>query len=146
MTLRSLRVLQLNVARSNVRMHAVLNSLTDFDILLLQEPWYGRIGVARSSTDRNGTDILGTVSNPAWEAFFPDTTADGARFRVATFVRRGIQHLAVRARPDIISSPDIMATSFQYGNISFILINVYNAGPGQDATSIHRLCDSEFDP
>jgi hypothetical protein len=60
MILRPLNVLQLNVARSNVRMHAILNTLIDFDILLLQEPWYGRIGVARSSTDAQGLDIKGT--------------------------------------------------------------------------------------
>lgn len=104
MNLRPLKILQLNVARSNLRMHAVLNTLTDFDILLLQEPWFGRIGVSRSSSDPQGLDVKGTIANPAWEPFIPEAGADNSPPRVATFVRRGIHMLTVCPRPDIIGS------------------------------------------
>ena len=67
-----LTFLQLNVARSNIRMHILLNTLTSHHILILQEPWVGRIGVHRSSTNPSSDNILGTVSNPAWECFMPD--------------------------------------------------------------------------
>ena len=63
MSLRPLRVLQLNIARSNVRMHALLNSLTSFDIVLFQEPWYGRVGTQRSDSVATGIDVQGTAAN-----------------------------------------------------------------------------------
>jgi hypothetical protein len=146
MSLRPLRVFQLNVARSNWRMHGLLNSLSDFDIILFQEPWYGRIGVARSSNDPHGQDIKGTVNNPAWEAFMPEPDLDGGAPRVATFVRKGIFNLAARPRPDILHSRDTQATSFQYGALSFHIINIYNAGAGTNAQTVELLHNSELDP
>lgn len=145
MILRPLNVLQLNVARSNVRMHAILNTLTDFDILLLQEPWYGRIGVARSSTDAQGLDIKGTVANPAWDLFIPESTADGPP-RVATFIRKGIPSLDTRPCPDLIGSKDILTINVTYGGVSCFIVNVYNAGTGRDADSVNRICNTNFDP
>src|ERR1700709_689489 len=108
MNLRPLNIFQLNVACSNVRMHTILNTLTDVDIIFFQEPWYGRIGVARSSTDQHGTDIKGTVANPAWDLYIPNATADGPP-HVATFVRKGIHLLRARSRPDVIESKDIIS-------------------------------------
>jgi len=143
--LRPLNVLQLNVARSNVRMHAILNTLTDFDVLLLQEPWYGRIGVARSSTDVQGQDIKGTVANPAWELFIPESATDGPP-RVATYIRKGIRSLDTRPRPDIIGTKDILAINIIYGGFSCVIINVYNAGTGRDADSVNRICNTNLDP
>jgi hypothetical protein len=145
MNLCHLRVLQLNVAQANWCMSAVLNSLTDYDIILFQEPWFSRIGVARSSTDPNGTEILGTVSNHAWESFVPAVT-NGVRPRVATYIRKGIKHLMVHPRLDVFNSPDIIMLSLHYGNFSFDLINVYNAGPGHNASSVRALMDAELDP
>jgi hypothetical protein len=145
MNLRPLRVLQLNVARANWRMSAVLNSLTDYDIILFQEPWFSRVGIARSSTDPSGIEILGTVSNHAWESFVP-TTVNERRPRVASFVRKGINHLYVHSCPDVLDSPDIIMLSFHYGNISFDIINIYNAGPGRNANSVRALMDAELDP
>jgi len=143
--LRPLNVLQLNVARSNVRMHAILNTLTDFDVLLLQEPWYGRIGVARSSTDAQGQDIKGTVANPAWELFIPEPTTDGPP-RVVTFIRKGIHALETRPRPDIVGTKDILAINIIYGGFTCVIINVYNAGSGRDADSVNRICNTNLDP
>lgn len=98
MNLRPLRVFQLNVARSNVRMHAILNTLTDFDIIFIQEPWYGRIGIARSSTDQHGIDIKGTVANPAWELFIPNATADGPPVLPPLYERASNCYMLVHAQ------------------------------------------------
>jgi hypothetical protein len=145
MILRMLNVLQLNVARSNVHMHAILNTLVDFDILLLQEPWYGCIGVAHSSTDAQGLDIKGTVTNPAWDLFIPESTADGPP-RIATFIRKGIHSLDTRPCPDLIRSKDLLAINVIYGSVSCVIVNVYNAGTGRNADSVNHICNTNFDP
>jgi hypothetical protein len=71
MKLRPLRVFQLNAVKANHRIHALLNTLTQIDIILFQEPWYQRIGTSRSDHNPDGSDVLGGVSNPAWDLFEP---------------------------------------------------------------------------
>jgi hypothetical protein len=139
-------VLQLNVARSNGCMHTLLNTLTQFDIVLFQEPWYGQIGIARSSDCPDGTDIMGTVANAAWEAFTPEPDHDVSPLRVTTYVQKGINHLVARPCPDILYSKDIQAISILYGETTFHIINVYNAGPGSIAQHINLLQDTSLDP
>jgi hypothetical protein len=70
MNSRSARVLQLNVARCNTRVHSLLNACKEFDICILQDPWWGPIGHERSTTSATSR-IFGTVSAPEWYCFFP---------------------------------------------------------------------------
>ncbi|KAL1738445.1 Endonuclease/exonuclease/phosphatase [Schizophyllum fasciatum] len=147
MILRPLRVLQLNVARSNVRMHALLNTLTSFDIVLFQEPWFNRIGSQRSDTSPVGTPVFGTVANAAWDSFVPLAPRENPPPRVAAFARRGVPHLHVRARPDVVDSPDLLTLHLTYGSVSLYIINVYNEGAGpSSAHSVQRLREAELDP
>jgi ribonuclease HI len=142
-----IKVLQLNVARSNARMHGILNDddFAEFDIILFQEPWYGRIGLERSSTAVGGTPIYGSVANPAWISYLPSEATSSSPARVATYVRRN-SHIATRPRPDIVETPDILSTSFQRDDTSFIIVNVYNPGPGRRASSVHSLKEVILDP
>ncbi|KAH7314022.1 Endonuclease/exonuclease/phosphatase [Rhizoctonia solani] len=107
----------LNVARSNSRVQALLNTLSNFDICVLQEPWWGRIGSERSVSDV-APPIFGIVANPAWELFVPSA------------LDPGITGLSACLRPDIISSPDILAVSIDFIGTSILILNVYNAGSG----------------
>ncbi len=61
-----------NIASSNVGMHTVLNMNQNTNILLLQEIWWDRIGLARSDDDPNGAAVLRTVANQAWDFYLPD--------------------------------------------------------------------------
>ena len=140
---RPLRCLQLNVARSNARMHFILNTFTDYDILFLQEPWWGRIGTARSITDPAGLAVKGSVACPAWDSFLPHITLDQTP-QVITYVRRNTQRLSAQPRPDILNSPDILLMSFTYGDFSFFTVNMYNAGPGRNAVSVQSLLNSDL--
>jgi hypothetical protein len=141
------RVLQLNAARSNTRMHGILNDdeFAEFDIILFQEPWYGRIGLERSAVSSAGEPIYGTISNAAWDGFIPSNATQDNPARVATYVRKR-SRIAARPRPDIIETPDIMCISLQWEATSVIVINVYNPGPGRRATSVHALTEVVLDP
>jgi ribonuclease HI len=141
------RVLQLNAARSNTRMHGILNDdeFAEFDIILFQELWYGRIGLERSAVSTAGELIYGTISNPAWDGFIPSNTTRDNPARVATYVRKR-SCIAARPRPNIIETPDIMCISLQREATSAIVINVYNPGPGRRATSVHALMEVVLDP
>jgi ribonuclease HI len=141
------KVLQLNAARSNTRMHGILNDndYNEFDIILFQEPWYGRIGLDRSSTSTAGEPIYGSIANPAWDGFIPSSASPNNPARVATYVRKSSRFVA-RPRPDIVESSDVLSVSLQWENTSIIIINVYNPGPGRKATAVHSLTEVALDP
>lgn len=83
----------------------------------------------------------------AWDSFVPITMRDHPRPRVAAFVRRGIPHLQVRARPDVLDTPDILTLHLTYGSVSLYILNVYNEGLRNPGTnSVRHLCDTELDP
>jgi hypothetical protein len=141
------RVLQLNAARSNTRMHGILNDddYNEFDIILFQEPWYGRIGLERSSSSTTGEPIYGTVASAGWDGFTPSSANPTNPARVATYVRKR-SRIAARPRPDIVESPDIICVSLQWERTSAMIVNVYNPGPGRRATSVHSLTEVTLDP
>ena len=68
----SLRIGQINVARSNLRQHVIFNSLNhlNFHIIYVQECWMGEICLLISNLN-NIPPTFGTVSHPAWEVFHP---------------------------------------------------------------------------
>jgi hypothetical protein len=43
-------------------MHSLLETNTEDDVLFVQEPWFDRIGVARSDRERNRIDIHGGLT------------------------------------------------------------------------------------
>jgi hypothetical protein len=44
----SVALLWVNACRSNARLHAILNSNKHADLILVQEPWFDRIGTVFS--------------------------------------------------------------------------------------------------
>ncbi|KAL4256816.1 hypothetical protein AB1N83_011418 [Pleurotus pulmonarius] len=130
-------IVQLNVARSSMRTHIMLNHLvTNVHIVLLQEPWFGRIGLDKADTTPEGRPINGLPASPAWESFAP--LAPGHP-KVATYVRRNVLGLTATPRPDIAKHPNILPVEFTYGNFSFLTVNVYNEGNGAKAEAITML-------
>lgn len=87
----SIRVLQLNVARSNARMHAVLNTVPH-DICLFQDPWWGTVGVERSVTSSHSS-LYGTVNSNQWICFTPFTSPPSVSPGVVIYYRKGIPGL-----------------------------------------------------
>ena len=58
------KILWVDVRRSNPRLHTILNSNKHADLILVQEPWYNKIGTVRSDFEPEGTDTLGTITDP----------------------------------------------------------------------------------
>jgi hypothetical protein len=142
MKLRPLRVFQLNAVKANHRIHALLNTLTQIDIILFQEPWYQRIGTSRSDNDPDGTDVLGGVSNPAWDLFKPSAAGHPG---VSVYVRRGVAGLSATTRPDILNHANALVVDFKYGDDVFRIFNIYNpTGDGGDV--IDALTAIDLDP
>ena len=65
-----------NMRHCNSTMHALLNTNNLDYILLIQEPWFGPIGVGREDFLCNGKDIMGGASNPSWHLLYPHFSAE----------------------------------------------------------------------
>ena len=113
-----------NVMKSNTCIHSLLNisSSPPFaaDIILIQEPWYGRIGIDVIS----GKDIYGIPFHRDWMSILPphgDQPPD-----VAIYVPKARSLWQVQARSDLFSNPSILAIDVITEQESFLVINVYN--------------------
>ena len=65
--LTSFSLASVNMGRRNLPTHALLNTNITDHIIFMQEPWFARIGTARSNLQREGVDVLGAAANPKWE-------------------------------------------------------------------------------
>jgi hypothetical protein len=65
-----------NMCKCNVATHALLNSNKNSHLILIQEPWYDRIGTAQKDNTWQGIDVLGGAACPKWELIYPGFTED----------------------------------------------------------------------
>ena len=78
------KILWVNARRRNARLHAILNSNKHADLILVQEPWFDKIGTVRLDFDPEGTDTFGTVANPLWDILYPKYNP-GERCKVVAY-------------------------------------------------------------
>ncbi len=71
-----IEIASVNMQKRNAVTHALLNSAGKTNIILLQEPWYNKIGTARKDLAHEGTDTLGGVASPGWEILYPGVAKD----------------------------------------------------------------------
>jgi hypothetical protein len=142
----SCRVLQLNVARSNARMHAILNDCTDFDICLFQDPWWGKIGVERSSSFPP-PEILGTISCPAWDCFLPPLASGSGSCSpdVVIYVRKGRSWLSAALSSLVPSCASMLALDVSVSGFQVCLVCIYRRGSGSPA-ALRSLLDFPVHP
>ena len=128
-----IRFFQNNVNRSNTLTHALLNSMCGkYEVILIQEPWRGRIGTARDDQNPNGSEIFGEPQQRNWLQFIPVPSDVGrdSPSRVSVYVSKHVPLLRVSQRTDLIEHPDILALQFSLGNKELLVINVYNDSSG----------------
>ncbi|KAJ1299500.1 hypothetical protein OPQ81_006100 [Rhizoctonia solani] len=72
MSERLIHMLQLNVAGLPSRVHTILNDkfYDNFDILLIQDPWWGKIG-SEKSVLRTEEPVFGTTHSNRWLCYHP---------------------------------------------------------------------------
>ena len=66
-----MHIASVNMRKRNAVTHALLNTNENAHIILIQEPWYNKIGTARKDNAKQGADVLGGVASPAWEPLYP---------------------------------------------------------------------------
>jgi hypothetical protein len=129
---KSCRVLQLNVAWSNALMHAILKDCTDFDICLFQDPCWEKIGVERSFSFPP-SDILGTITCPAWECFLPPLLSGSSSPDMAIYVRKGKNWLSATLSTLVPSCASILTLDFSIYSFKVCIVCIYHRGSSPPA-------------
>ncbi|KAF8760888.1 hypothetical protein RHS01_00689 [Rhizoctonia solani] len=135
-----IHVLQLNVAGSPARVHAILNdkAYDYFDILLIQDPWWGKIG-SEKSVLRTDKPVYGTTHSPRWHCYHPPIGHSLNGPGVVTYVRKGVQGLSSRFSDKIPMSRNLIPIDFMYFELPFSISNIYLHGNTANETLIGLL-------
>ena len=140
-----IQIMSVNVRWRSVVQHGLLQSSL-CDILLIQEPWFGRINVSRTDDDPDGVEVRGTTANNMWECFLPPFLPHET-CKVAIYIRSDLARRAfVRCRDDLLSSLSSMILDISFYNDDTIqLVNVYHHVPPKGHALTHIL-SLELDP
>ena len=139
-----IRIKSVNVNRNNDRMHGILQTDdNDFDIILIQEPWFGTVATLRSDTDPDGTPQPGVPSNNKWLTFFPPYPS-GVRPKVCIYANRLTidQSLVLNHIPPapLLSSNSMVIDLLSPTNrdtVQLRIINVYHDKPASGHALAH---------
>ena len=135
-------IASVNMRRSNKLIHSLLSTNENAHLILIQEPWFDRIGTARRDDAYQGEEVLGGVACPAWEPIYP-AVAVGKPPKVMAYVRKNLQsthnspRFTVVPRLDICSHPTVQVLDIIFDNESWQVINFYRHDA--DDTSIRAL-------
>jgi hypothetical protein len=139
-----LKVKSVNVHRSNDRIHALLNSDNEIDILLIQEPWFNTVATLRSDNNPEGRTQLGAPINNKWDLHTPKHNTDKkckaiayTKKKIAPRVRNLIQHP--------LSGPCIVVLDvLEEETVSLHIVNIYHDVPTR-GHGLARLFSHESD-
>src|SRR6266581_27614 len=139
-----IRIMSVNMRRRSAITHALLQNSTA-DILLIQEPWYGKVQIARSDSSPEGIEVRGATHNNQWECFLP-ALKPGDTCRVATYVLSSLSasiSIFNQLTHPCASSCSII-TDLIFPTETLRLVNVYHQVP-ERGHALHHLLSNHFD-
>jgi hypothetical protein len=144
-----IRIASVNMRKRNAVTHALLNSNDNAHIILIQEPWFNKIGTARQDNARQGVDVLGGVASPKWELIYPGHTKE-QQPKVMAYVRKPTQyptntpHFTVVPRLDICPHPTLQVLDVVFDDEeTWRVINFYH--DIRDNSSLQALLSLDID-
>ena len=140
MIVKNLKIFLQNVCKNSLIINTLLETLNQFDIILIQEPPWSEIQKISSTSNSNGEHLIGTSHHPNW-VFFTRIPSDKKDFpRVITYVNICLSSLYFLFCKDIINHRDISLISFFNNNVCYYIINIYS---DSSHTSLKYLKDTE---
>ncbi len=143
-----LHIVSANMRKRNAVTHALLNSINNTNLILLQEPWFNKIGTARDDHAHDGVDVLGGAAAPAWDLFYPGFNKD-QRPKVMAYARKQTQgtthttHFTVVPRLDVCSHLTVQALDLVFDKEEWRVINFYH--DVRDTSSLEALLGLDID-
>jgi hypothetical protein len=138
-------IASVNMRKRNAITHALLNSINNTDLILIQELWYNQIGTTRKDNAHEGIDVLGGVAAPAWDILYPGLGKNKCP-KVMAYVRKqlpGATHFTVVPRLDICQHPTVQVLDIIFNKEQWRVINHYH--DILDDSSLHALLELDID-
>ncbi|ETW79536.1 hypothetical protein HETIRDRAFT_49492, partial [Heterobasidion irregulare TC 32-1] len=127
-----LRVLSQNVNCSPVITQTLLETKAkEYDIVLVQEPYWGFLHNVLSSVSSTGEEYLGTQIHPHWTL-----VEQGGPSCVATYINKCLSPLQPKLCTHLVNHPDLLLIAIPDGQRPLYILNVYNDA---DCTALHYL-------
>ena len=126
MIVKNLKIFSQNVRKNSFIVNILLETLTHFDIILIQEPLWSEIRKIPSALNCESKPLIGSNHHPNWISFarIPSDKKDFPR--VLAYVNIRLSSLCFLLRKDIINHRDISLISFFNNNICYYIMNVYS--------------------
>ena len=145
-----INIASVNMRRRNAVTHALLHASPVDQVMLIQEPWYDRIGTTRKDDVRDGAAVLGGVNSPGWEIHYP-STAGNTQAKVMAYTRKrsweGVNSQALftaSSRLDLCAHPCVMILELTFDETKWRIINFYN--DVKDHSALDTLLSLDLDP
>jgi len=137
-----------NVHCSNNRIHTLLNSDDEFDILLIQEPWFKTVATLCSDTDPEGREQLGAPTNNMWDLHTPRHDASESCKAIAYTKKKIASHICNLVQHPLSTPCTVVIDVLKENAITLRLVNVYHDVPmrGHSLTSIFSHDADELTP
>ena len=137
MIIRKLRIFSQNIRKNSIITSLILESYTQFDIVLIQEPPWSEIRKLPSADDCEGEPLNGSCHHPNWIAFSRTPKDNYDSPRVISYVNIHLSSLRFLFRKDIFDHCDINIISFSNNGhcyfffFFFIFNNLLHSARGQ---------------
>ena len=136
----NLKIFSQNIYKNSLLVNTLLETLTHFDIILIQEPPWSEICKIPSSSNCKGDPLMGSNHHPNWTTYARIPSNDKDFPRVLVYVNIYLSALRFLLRKDIFNHRDISLISFSINNICFYILNVYS---DLSHTALKYLKDAE---
>ena len=126
MIVKNLKIFSQNIHKNSLIVNTLLETLNQFNIILIQEPPWSKIQKIPSTLNSNGKPLIDTSHHPNWITFARIPSEEKDFPRVLTSVNICLSSLHFLLWKDIINHRDISLILFFNNNTCFHVINVYS--------------------
>ena len=140
MIIKNLKIFLQNIRKSSLIITTLLETLTQFNIILIQELPESEIRKFLSTLCSEGKPLMGTSHHPNWISYARTPSVDNDFPRVIAYVNICLSPFCFLLHTDIINHRDIGLISFFNNNVCYYILNVYS---DSSHTALKYLKDTE---
>jgi len=140
MIIKNLKIFSQNIQKNSLIVNTILESLTHFNIILIQEPPWSEIRKIPSTSNCEGDPLIGSVHHPNWILIARTPSCDKDSPRVISYINIWLLSFRFLLRKDIINHRDINLISFFNNNVCYYILNIYS---DSSHTALKYLKDTE---
>ena len=126
MIVENLKIFSQNICKNSLLVNTLLETLTHFNIILIQEPHWSKIRKIPSSSNCEGDPLMGSNHHPNWTTYARIPSNDKDFPRVLVYVNIRLSALHFLLWKDIFNHRDVSLISFSINNICSYILNVYS--------------------